>query len=85
MGCDASRCDKISTPKGIFIVTPSLEGLPAKANDAPKVVVDITNSAADYNNPNSESIKQKKVEEETGGIGLILVTDHLLQKLQPKN
>ena len=63
-------------------MTPSLEGLPAKANDSSKVAVDITNSAADHNNPDSESVKQKKVEEETGGIGLILVTDHLLQKLQ---
>ena len=63
-------------------MTPSQEGLPAKANDSSKVAVDITNSAADHNNPDSESVKQKKVEEETGGIGLILVTDHLLQKLQ---
>ena len=66
-------------------MTPSLVGLPAKASDPPKVVANITNSAADYNNPDSESIKQEKVEEETGGIGLILATDNLLQKLQPKS
>ena len=34
MGCEAGRC-KTSTPKGIFIVTPSLEGQPTKAKVAP--------------------------------------------------
>ena len=34
MGCEAGRC-KTSTPKGIFIVTPSLEGWPTKAKEAP--------------------------------------------------
>ena len=34
MGCEAGRC-KTSTPEGIFIVTPSLEGLPTKAKEAP--------------------------------------------------
>ena len=34
MGCEAGRC-KTSTPYGIFIVTPSLEGWPTKAKDAP--------------------------------------------------
>ena len=34
MGCEADRC-KTSTPQGIFIVTPSLEGLPTKAKEAP--------------------------------------------------
>ena len=33
MGCEAGRC-KTSTPKDIFIVTPSLEGWPRKAKDA---------------------------------------------------
>ena len=35
MGCEAGRCNKISTPEGIFIVTPSLEGWPTKAKEAP--------------------------------------------------
>ena len=34
MGCEAGRC-KTSTPQGIFIVIPSLEGLPTKAKEAP--------------------------------------------------
>ena len=34
MGCEAGRC-KTSTPRGIFIVTPSLEGWPAKAKETP--------------------------------------------------
>ena len=34
MGCEAGRC-KTSTPKGIFIVAPSLEGWPTKAKEAP--------------------------------------------------
>ena len=34
MGCEAGRC-KTSTPYGIFIVTPSLEGWPTKAKEAP--------------------------------------------------
>ena len=34
MGCEAGRC-KTSTPYGIFIVIPSLEGLPTKAKEAP--------------------------------------------------
>ena len=34
MGCEAGRC-KTSTPQGIFILTPSLEGLPTKAEEAP--------------------------------------------------
>ena len=34
MGCEAGRC-KASTPQGIFIVTPSLEGWPTKAKEAP--------------------------------------------------
>ena len=33
MGCEAGRC-KTSTPQGIFIVTPSLEGSPTKAIEA---------------------------------------------------
>ena len=33
MGCEAGRC-KTSTPEGIFIVAPSLEGLPTKAKKA---------------------------------------------------
>ena len=33
MGCEAGRC-KTSTPKGIFIVIPSLEGWPTKAKEA---------------------------------------------------
>ena len=34
MGCEAGRC-KTSTPKGIFIMTPSLEGRPTEAKEAP--------------------------------------------------
>ena len=34
MGCEADRC-KTSTPQGIFIVTPSLEGWPTYAKEAP--------------------------------------------------
>ena len=34
MGCKAGWC-KTTTPKGIFIVTPSLEWLPTKAKEAP--------------------------------------------------
>ena len=34
MGCEAGRC-KTSTPEGIFIVTPSLEGWPTNAKEAP--------------------------------------------------
>ena len=34
MGCRAGQC-KTSTPKGIFIVTPELEGSPTKAKEAP--------------------------------------------------
>ena len=34
MGCEAGQC-KTSTPQGIFIVTPSLEGWPTKAKEAP--------------------------------------------------
>ena len=34
MGCEAGRC-KTSTPEGIFIVTPSVEGSPTKAKEAP--------------------------------------------------
>ena len=33
MGCKAGRCNKTSTPQGI--VTPSLEGWPTKAKEAP--------------------------------------------------
>ena len=33
MGCKTGRF-KRSTPEGIFIVTPSLEGLPTKAKEA---------------------------------------------------
>ena len=35
MGCEAGRCNKRSTQKGIFIVIPSLEGWPNKAKEAP--------------------------------------------------
>ena len=34
MRCEAGRC-KTSTPYGIFIVTPSLEGWPIYAKEAP--------------------------------------------------
>ena len=34
MGCEAGEC-KTSTPQGIFIVTPSLEGCPTKAKETP--------------------------------------------------
>ena len=33
-GCEAGRCNKTSTPYGIFIVIPSLEGWPTKAKEA---------------------------------------------------
>ena len=33
MGCEAGQC-KTSSPEGIFIVTPSLEGWPTKAKEA---------------------------------------------------
>ena len=35
MGCEAGRCNKTSTPLGIFIVTSSLEGWPTKAKEVP--------------------------------------------------
>ena len=35
MGCKACLCNKTSTPKGIFIMIPSLEGWPTKAKEAP--------------------------------------------------
>ena len=34
MACEAGRC-KTSAAQGIFIVTPSLEGWPTKAKEAP--------------------------------------------------
>ena len=34
MGCEVGRC-KTSTPQGIFIMIPSLEGWPTKAKEAP--------------------------------------------------
>ena len=34
MGCEAGPC-KTSTPLGIFIVTPSIEGWPTKAKETP--------------------------------------------------
>ena len=33
MGCKAGRCNETSTPEGIFIVTPSLEGWPTKVKE----------------------------------------------------
>ena len=36
MGCEAGQC-KTSTPQGIFIVTPALEGWPTKAKEAPSL------------------------------------------------
>ena len=35
MACKAGQCNKTSTPYGIFIVIPSLEGWPTKAKKAP--------------------------------------------------
>ena len=35
MGCEAGRCNKTSTPQGIFIVIPSLEGWSAVTKEAP--------------------------------------------------
>ena len=35
MGCEAGRRNKTSTPYSIFIMTPSLEGQPTKAKEAP--------------------------------------------------
>ena len=34
MGYEAGRCNKTSTPEGIFVVIPSLEGWPTKAKEA---------------------------------------------------
>ena len=34
MGCKAGRCNKTSTPKGIFINIPSLEAWPTMARSA---------------------------------------------------
>ena len=34
MRCEAGRC-KTSNPKGVFVMTPSLEGLQTKAREAP--------------------------------------------------
>ena len=35
MECEAGRCNKTSTPSGIFIMILSLEGMPTKAKEAP--------------------------------------------------
>ena len=35
MECNAGQCNKISNPKGIFILTPSLKGWPTKTEEAP--------------------------------------------------
>ena len=35
MGCKAGRCNKTSTTKYIFIVTPPLEGWPSKVKEPP--------------------------------------------------
>ena len=35
MGCEAGSCNKTSMPEGISIMTPSLEGWPNKAKEAP--------------------------------------------------
>ena len=35
MECQTCRCNKASIPSGIFVVTPSIEGWPTKANEAP--------------------------------------------------
>ena len=35
MACKTSQCNNTSTPNGTFIVTPSLEGWPTKAKEAP--------------------------------------------------
>ena len=35
MRWEAGQCNKTSTPKGIFIVIPLLEGWPTKAKEAP--------------------------------------------------
>ena len=35
MRCEAGRCSKKSTPKGIFTVTPSLERWPTKTREEP--------------------------------------------------
>ena len=37
MGCEPGWCSKTSTLEGIFIVTPSLEGWPTKAKEAPSL------------------------------------------------
>ena len=35
MGCEAGCCNKTSTPYGIFIVTPSIEGWSTKVKEVP--------------------------------------------------
>ena len=35
MACEAGQCSKTSTPYGIFILKPLLEGWPTKAKEAP--------------------------------------------------
>ena len=35
MGCEAGRCNKTSTPLGIFIVVPSEDRWPTKPKEAP--------------------------------------------------
>ena len=35
MGCKAGQCNNTSTPQGIFILIPSLEGWATKAEEAP--------------------------------------------------
>ena len=35
MECEAGRCNKTSTTKGIFILIPSLEGWPTNAKEVP--------------------------------------------------
>ena len=37
MECKVGRCNKTSTPYGIFIETPSLEGWPTRAKGAPSL------------------------------------------------
>ena len=47
MGCEAGQC-KTSTPKGIFIVTPSLKGWPTKAKEAPTTTEFCSHALTEY-------------------------------------
>ena len=57
MGCHAGRCNNASTPLDVIIVTPSLEGWPTKAKEAPPHEVRLTPL---YTNPVFECLGDPK-------------------------